>query len=598
MTLLRRLVRSYLLLILLTLALVGAANILTARSYVNPRLEADLEARLDLVVEMLAPVIHGGERGPALGRRIGQLARLAQARVTVVAPDGTVLADSSAAHDQLGNHGDRPEIRQALHGGLGRAARRSASLDTGFFYLARSIPAESNRPTPAVVRLAVSLSDRELLLSRLALNVLLVAMVGALLSTAAGYFLARRLARPVAEMSRAARRMAAGDLEARVYAGQPGELGELAESLNHLAREFTAMLAQTEEERRESEAVLKSLSDVVIATDARGRIALFNAAAERAFAVPEAHALGRPVLAVARLAGLAEGFAEVLAGRPAETRELQTTVPEERVYEAHLSPVRQPNGEVAGAVAVLHDVTEIRRLEHVRSEFVANVSHELRTPLTSLQGFVETLQDGAAEDPATLHRFLEIIAAETGRLSRLVDDLLDLSRLESGRLEIRRDPVDLSGLVERALAFYAPAAQAKRVTLEGALPPDVPPVPGDEDLLEQVLRNLVDNAVKYTPEGGRVGVSAELAEYPDGRREVVLSVADTGPGIPPEHLPRLFERFYRVDRARSRQLGGTGLGLAIVKHIAERHGGRAWVDSVQGEGATFSVALPLTPPPA
>ncbi|MGE5552524.1 MAG: two-component system histidine kinase PnpS [Betaproteobacteria bacterium] len=591
MGLLRRVGRSYLVLILLTLGLVGVANLFTARSYLVGQGEADLEARLGVAAEALSGPLAAGERGSALERRVSRLGHLARARLTVISLDGTVLADSEAPAATLANHSDRPEVQQALATGAGRAARQSTSLDIPMLYVARLI--KSGGTPVAVVRLAASLRHDQSLLRRLAANVLLAALVGAILSTIAGYFVARALTKPVAEMSRIAKRMAAGDLAARVYAGLPEELGELAESLNTLAREFTVMLAQTEEERREVEAVLKSLSDVVIATDAKGRIALFNAAAERALQVREEQALGQPVLAVARLAALAEAFSAVLDGKPAEVREISTVTPAERTYEAHLSPVRRPDGTISGAVAVLHDVTEVRRLERVRSEFVANVSHELRTPLTSLRGFVETLQDGAADDPATLHRFLQIIASETAHLGRLVDDLLDLSRLESGRLELRLSPVDLGDLIQRTVAFYAPAAQAKGLTLKATVPPDLPPVPGDEDLLEQVLRNLVDNAVKYTPEGGQVDVTAEVVSYPDQRREAVVRVADTGPGIPPEHLPRLFERFYRVDRARSRQLGGTGLGLAIVKHIAERHGGRAWVESEPGQGAAFSVALPL-----
>jgi two-component system phosphate regulon sensor histidine kinase PhoR len=577
--LLKRLSRSYLVLILLTLGLVGAAKLHAARDHLARQEEADLQSHLSLAAETLTEPLLAGERGPALERRVARFGRLARVHLTVIAPDGTVLADSEAPAAALPNQADRPEVQQALTRGSGRAARLI----------------KSGQGTPvAIVRAATGLSRQEYLLDQLATDVVLVVLVSAALSAGVGYFVARALAKPVTEMSRIAKRMAAGDLEARIYAGLPGELGELAQSLNNLAREFTTMLAQTDEERREVEAVLRSLSDVVIATDARGRIALFNAAAERAFQVEERQALGQPVLAVARLAGLAEGFSSALAGESVEVREISTTTPVERTYEALLAPVRRSDGTISGAVAVLHDVTEVRRLERVRSEFVANVSHELRTPLTSLQGFVETLQDGAADDPATLHRFLGIIANETARLGRLVDDLLDLSRLESGRLELRLSPVDLSGLLQRAVAFYAPAARAKRLTLAAAVPPGLPPVPGDEDLLEQALRNLVDNAVKYTPEGGRVDVSAEGISYPDQRREVVVRVADTGPGIPPEHLPRLFERFYRVDRARSRQVGGTGLGLAIVKHIVERHGGRAWVESAPGAGAAFSVALPVS----
>jgi two-component system phosphate regulon sensor histidine kinase PhoR len=592
MRLVNRLARSYLLLILLTLGVVALVNVATARGYLTSQSQRDLSARVGVAAEALAPPLLAGERGPALERRVTRLGHLALARLTVVAPDGTVLADSQDSPDALPNHSDYPEVQQALRTGHGQASRWSTTDRTSLLYAARLVKAETGTPA-AVVQVAIPLTSRDYLVRRLTANTLLVALLGAFFSGAVGYLLARSLATPVAEMNRAAKRMAAGDLEARVYPVLPGELGELAEALNYLAREFTAMLARTEGERREVEAVLKSLSDVVIATDARGRIALFNAAAERTFRVSEAQALDQPVLAVARLAGLAEGFASVLAGQAPQAREITAVTPEERTFEAHLSPIRHPDGTIAGAVAVLHDVTEVRRLERIRSEFVANVSHELRTPLTSLAGFVETLEDGAADDPATRHRFLSIISTETARLGRLVEDLLDLSRLESGHLELRAAPVDLRGVVERTLAFYQPTAEAKQVALRSDLPADLPPVPGDDDLLEQVVRNLVDNAVKYTPQGGRVSVSAEPVDYQDGRREVVLRVSDTGPGIPPEHLHRLFERFYRVDRARSRALGGTGLGLAIVKHVVERHGGRVWVDSDPGRGATFSVALPL-----
>ncbi|MGE5506906.1 MAG: two-component system histidine kinase PnpS [Chitinophagales bacterium] len=591
MRLLHRLSRSYLLLILLTLALVGLANLSTVRQFFGRELAADLDARLALTANALTGPLVAGERGAALGRRVAELAGLARARITVVALDGTVLADSEANPARMDNHAGRPEVRQALDAGRGHATRRSDTFSTPMLYAAQLVRDPAGHRL-AVVRLALPVTQRDALLSRLAVNLLLVALAGSLLSAGAGYLLARSLTRPVAEMSRVAKRMAAGDLEARVYAGQAGELGELAEALNGLAREFTAMLHQTDRQRREVEAVLRSLSEVVIATDPAGRIVLFNAAAERAFAVEEAQALGQPVLAVARLSGLAEGFADVLSGRPAEVREIAMLTPEARVYEAHLAPVLRPEGGVGGAVAVLHDVTDLRRLEQMRSEFVANVSHELRTPLTSLQGFVETLQDGAADEPATRARFLDIIAGETTRLTQLVEDLLELSRLESGRLDLRRRPVALSALVDRTVSFYAALAAARQVALAVQLPPDLPPVPGDDDLLEQVLRNLVDNAIKYTPDGGRVCIKAALAET-GGRQEVVVQVADTGPGIAPEHLPRLFERFYRVDRARSRALGGTGLGLAIVKHIVERHGGRVWVESAPGQGSTFSFALPL-----
>jgi two-component system phosphate regulon sensor histidine kinase PhoR len=424
----------------------------------------------------------------------------------------------------------------------------------------------------------------------LGLRILAFAAVAVALSGFAGSKLARRLTEPILAMSRQAKAMATGDFSTRVYIPPTTEeLADLSSDLNSLAGEFKAMLDKSAAERNEIQAVLASLSDAVIVVDRQGRVLLFNAAAERTFLAREETVHGRPLLEAARYHELWEAFEEALQGQAAK-REVRIYTPHERAFEARIAPVRRASGEISGAVGVLDDITELRSLERMRADFVANVSHELKTPVTSIKGFAETLLDGALDDAGTARHFVEIIDRESARLGRLVEDLLELSRIESHRVELRREPVSLTGLAAETVAFYLPVAEQRGVNLETQVSEELPLVEADRELLDQVLRNLVDNAVKYTPPGGRVWVHGK-----DDGESISLSVSDTGPGIAPEHLPRLFERFYRVDKARSREVGGTGLGLSIVKHVVERHRGRVTVDSVLGQGSTFTVTIPKRP---
>jgi two-component system phosphate regulon sensor histidine kinase PhoR len=335
-------------------------------------------------------------------------------------------------------------------------------------------------------------------------------------------------------------------------------------------------------------AILDGMVEGVIAVDGRDAILLINERARAMFGLGAARPEGKPFLEVVRNADLREilrairGAAEGGVAR----HELRLAGPTDRRLQVNAVRLRLARDEV-GAVMVLHDVTELRRLEQVRTEFVANVSHELRTPLTAIHGYLETLLGGALEEREHARRFLEIVFRHTERLGRLLDDLTDLSNIELGRIALRLEPVRLDEVVDSALAIIAPKAEAGRVTLASDLAPDLGPVSADRDRLAQVLINLVDNAVKYTPEGGRVTVSARAGA--DGRVEV--AVADTGIGIPPADLPRVTERFYRVDKARSRELGGTGLGLAIVKHLVLAHGGELRIESEPGRGTTVRVTL-------
>lgn len=368
------------------------------------------------------------------------------------------------------------------------------------------------------------------------------------------------------------------------------EVRAVASAFNQMAHVAESGLADLTDRQNRQEAVLASMTDSVVAIASDGRLLLLNQAARAAFGLGEQTVIGRPLLEVIRHWALTETLFRTVHTGSAQKAEFQVFSPAERTFQAFTAPVRGQNGVFSGAVAVLRDVTELRRLERVRSDFVANVSHELRTPLTSIKGFLETLLEGASEDPELSRRFLQIAHDETERLAGLVGGLLDLTRLESDQT-LQPHPVDLGAVVQRAVSLFEARAAAKGLQLETRVSDTLSPVAGDFDLLTQLLVNLLDNAVKYTPASGRVLVSVE-----PGDGVIDLSVTDTGPGIPEKHQPRVFERFYRVDAGRARDSGGSGLGLSIVKHIAERHGGSVRLQSTPGQGATFTVSLPVERP--
>jgi len=359
-----------------------------------------------------------------------------------------------------------------------------------------------------------------------------------------------------------------------------------------MADHLREKIGDLEREQAKATAVLDAMVEGVIATDGHDHIILINERARALFGLGRARAERLPLLEVIRNVDLHDvlGESRLAADGTVVSREIKVAEPQDRVLQVHAVPLRF-TGEARGVVMVLHDITQLRRLEQMRTEFVANVSHELRTPLTSIHGYLETLLDGALEEPENARKFLEIVFRHTERLGRLTDDLTDLSNIELGRISLRLEPTAVAEVADSVLAIIAPRAASGQVTVEAKLPPDLPQVVVDRDRLAQILINLVDNAVKYTPKGGHVWVEGRAAE--DGRVEVM--VRDTGVGIPKADLPRLTERFYRVDKARSRDLGGTGLGLAIVKHLVLAHGSELTIDSELWRGTTVRFSLPSTP---
>jgi len=588
----------------LTLTLVGFVGIstLVAGLYLSQGLERvaveSVEARLGTAVRVLhdeaRTALGAGAQAGSAQAFAERVARPTAARVTLIAPDGRVVADSDQNPEGIAsmeNHAGRPEVRAALAGGLGRDVRRSTTVGAPLIYVAAAVTNAGR--IVAVLRLAAPVEAATPAYESLRSVMLTGGGIALLVAFAIGLFVASRVTRPVVEMQDVARQMSEGNFEVRASVRSPDEIGTLGRSLNVMAGRLREKIGDLEREQAKATAVLDAMVEGVIATDGHDHIILINERARVLFGLGRARAERLPLLEVIRNVDLHDvlGESRLVADGAVVSREIKLSEPSGRVLQVHAVPLRF-TGEARGVVMVLHDITELRRLEQVRTEFVANVSHELRTPLTAIHGYLETLLDGALEEPENARRFLEIVFRHTERLGRLTDDLTDLSNIELGRISLRLEPTSVADVADSVLAIIAPRAVTGQVTVAAKLPAGLPEVVADRDRLAQILINLVDNAVKYTPKGGRVWLEGRVREP----GVVEVAVCDTGTGIPKADLPRLTERFYRVDKARSRELGGTGLGLAIVKHLVLAHGGELTIDSELWKGTTVRFTLPAAPP--
>jgi two-component system, OmpR family, phosphate regulon sensor histidine kinase PhoR len=507
-------------------------------------------------------------------------------RLTVIAADGAVLCDSEAHPASMVNHLARPEVAAALSAGSGLTRRESATLHRPLLYAAVRV---GEGAATRIVRVAIPTEILAASERRLDLIVLLTVLSIAGLAVVPALYLGQRVARRLERMVGFSRAVAGGDLTAHLSVTQRDELGELEESLDEMGRQLGMWLRGMQAESDKVRGILGAMVEGVVVISATGDVILMNRRAEEIFALaPDTDYHGRPLLETCRDPELQELLRETIAtGVQVSLREITLASATRRSLAVSVAPL----GDRLGFVLVFHDITEIKRLETMRRDFVANVSHELRTPLTAIRGYAETLLSGALEDPARARNFLGVIDRHSERLSRLIDDLLTLSDLELGKSPLKKDAVLLEALVDEILEVLREKAARGRVTLVKDLPAGLPLLLGDGDRLQQVLINLADNAVKYTPPGGTVTIAARTSETA-ASSDVEVSVSDTGGGIPAEEIPRLTERFYRVDKARSRELGGTGLGLAIVKHIVQAHGGRLDIASTLNVGTTVKFSVP------
>jgi two-component system, OmpR family, phosphate regulon sensor histidine kinase PhoR len=546
--------------------------------------EQRLEAAAGLVREHLA---ESGETldSAKMDAICDTLGKASGYRVTVILPSGRVTGDSEEEPAHMDDHSARPEMRAAMSKGLGCSKRFSDTLGMNMMYVAVAMPGDEK--PQAVVRMALSLADVDGTVNKLRLRIVLTGLVLAIMATGLSIMISRRINRTLSRIRAGAESFAAGDLSARLPPSDISEMNLLAQTMNTMAGQLQDRIGDITQQRDEQNALFACMTESVVAVDTERRIIKMNAAAETLFGVNAEDCSGRNIVEVIRNSELHDIVEQALDGT--EPAEGDIHLFDRDIHlQAHGTGLHGPGGGKIGGVVVLTDVTRMRRLETMRRDFVANASHELKTPITSVLGFVETLRQGAAEEKADRDRFLEIIHRHAARLKSIVEDLLALARIE---YDADREDVELSeGAIAPVLESAAQACRVvsdsknMRVTIECAA--DVKAA-FDRQLLEQAVTNLLDNAVKYSDAEKRVVVKA--SETADA---VVISVCDEGPGIEKQHVERLFERFYRVDKGRSRNLGGTGLGLAIVKHIATVHGGTVEVQTAQREGSTFFIKLP------
>ncbi len=573
--------------------LLGWYAIVTFREYNHEQTLAELERTLPLLMHRYGELIDRGASDADVDRVVKDDGEQTAIRITVIRPDGTVIADSDSDPKAMENHRSRPEVDAALRGGFEPALRTSGTTHETTTYVAQ--PLQRNGRTVAVVRAALPLravSDAPAHVVR----VVGIAGLGALaLTFGVMYLVSRTLSRSVRRLGEGASRFAAGDLSHRIARPASQELAALAEALNHMAERLSDQIDLLQAQRSEQQAIHQSMSNGMIALDLEQRIISVNRAAERLLGLSGGSVRGRLLQEVLREPELHRFVADSLAtppgpaNTPPSAAEFQLRHGSTLRVQAVSERLRNAKEQPVGLLVLLTDVTQLRRLETIRSDFAANVSHELRTPITNIKGYVETMLEVGVKDESQTQKFLEVISRNTARLASIIEDLLSLARLEQPgtRASLERTDVSVLRVVETALAQFESEIKSRGMAMVVRVPADLQAF-ANAQLLEQAIGNLVSNAIRYSPASTTVTITGER----NARREVVIAVADEGPGIPREHLARIFERFYRVDRARSREMGGTGLGLSIVKHIALVHGGRVTVDSEVGRGSAFRITLP------
>jgi len=578
---------SYLLIVLIAIVAVTWYASSATRDFFLEQTASDLAARAHLfesqVAHHLAPV-----NGPAIDRLAKKMGSFADTRITVLLPSGEVVGDSHETPSAMDNHADRTEVREAIRSGLGQSVRFSRTLQKNLMYVASAVKKDGR--IIGVVRTAIPLSAIDLALKGIEKKIVLWGGIIALFATLVSLFVSRRITRPIEEIRKWSTAIAGGDFRRKPEVRASEEIEALSISLTHMAEELREQLDMVVRQRNEIHAMFASMAEGVFALDMGGHIISMNRAAEHLLACRFEEVKGRSIQEVARNSEMQRFVQEALSSTQPLERDILMSTLEGVVTHCHGSSLKDSENRQIGVIVVLNDVTRLRRLENVRREFVANVSHEIKTPITAIKGFVETLSDGALKNPGDAERFLRIIDSHVNRLEAIVEDLLNLSRVEQGTEEgsIERVPHAISHILDTAIQICRERARSKDIRIDVAGPESIrakinPP------LIEQAVVNLLDNAVKYSPEGSPIRV-----EVNQGEDEIHIAVHDQGCGISKTHLPRVFERFYRVDKARSRRLGGTGLGLAIVKHIAEAHGGRVSVESTPGKGSTFTIHLPTS----
>ena len=521
---------------------------------------------------------------PTVQQQVIQWAELLEVRVTLIAPEGTVLAESYEDPNLLDNHLYRAEVQEALTTNEGNAIRFSDTLGEEVMYAA--VPVYRAQAIVAVLRVGVPLRDIADQVNQLRRTLLAAALITTAIALIIALIIAERTARPIRQLTLVAGRLAAGDLDARLHnISTRDEVRDLALAFNQMGDQLRRQINNLADGNRRLNAVLDNMADGVLITNQMGQVSLLNAAARRLLKVndDEGEVRGRSFAAIVRHHQLIELWQQA---RQTDQERVATLELSQQGLFVQMTVTPLHTTEPDACLIILQDLTRIRQLETVRRDFISNVSHELRTPLASLKALVETLRDTALDDPPATLRFLDRAETEVDALTQMVQELLDLSSLESGRVPLRLRPVPVADILLPAIERFTPQAERAQISLTLDLPRGLPPVLADPERIQQVVRNLIHNALKFSPAGGQITISATPHED-----EVHISVQDTGIGIAAQDIPRIFERFYKSDR--SRQSGGTGLGLAIARHMVQAHSGRIWVKSKEHKGSTFTFTLPV-----
>jgi two-component system phosphate regulon sensor histidine kinase PhoR len=576
---------SYLIIILLSVVAVTLYSTASIKKFLLGQDEADLEERALLIRPMLLQYL-----SPVDERAIDELCKTvggaASTRITVILPSGRVAGDSDHDPAQMDNHFDRPEIAAALEGSRGVATRVSPTLGKEMMYVAIALKEDSRNL--GVLRTAISVNDIGKTLSTVQLRIGFAGVMIAALAALLSFLLSHRIRRPIDEIKKGAEAFSRGEFDVHLPGSGLAEIAGLSETMKRMGGELREQIRTITAQRNELEAVLASMAEGVFGVDQEERLIGMNPSAARILDCNPAKVQGRTIQEVIRLSELQHFVVGALSSEGPVEKDLILYGEAERIVRAHGTPLRDAEGKRVGVLIVLNDVTRLAKLENIRKDFVANVSHEIKTPITAIKGFVETLQESQSQDPEDVRRFLGIIHRHVDRLEAIVEDLLTLSRIEkeAETEEITLEEQEVRGILARATQACESKAESKQIRLELDCEEDVKGKVNPA-LLEQAVVNLIDNAINYSEEGKSVTVRTQERE-----QEILIQVEDHGSGIERKHLDRIFERFYRVDKSRSRKLGGTGLGLSIVKHIMEAHAGRVSVESQPGRGSTFTLHLP------
>ncbi|MBN2455158.1 MAG: HAMP domain-containing protein [Sedimentisphaerales bacterium] len=577
---------SFLLIIFISVISVAWYGSQSLHKFYLNQVAEDLKYRAHLIEKQVLTNL-GNQRFKEIDDFCKQIAAASSTRITVILPSGEVIADSDEVPGRMKNHADRPEFQAALEQGSGKSLRFSETLGKRMMYLA--IPIRQDDKVLAVVRTSVPVTAIDEALKGIYKKLFWAGVIIAVCAAAISLGISKKISRPVEQMTEVAKHFASGQLDLRLSIPNAAELADLAKALNEMAQQLNARINTITEERSQIQAILSSMVEGVLAVDSSGHIVSINKAAAELLRIDATNSHGRSVEEVARNPELQQYIKDTLDNKQPTETDCFVLNDSGRFLQLYGSSLTDNKDNNSGAVLVLHDITRTRQLEEVRRDFIANVSHELKTPVTSIKGFVETLLEGALNDPQETQKFLKIIAKHSDRLNAIIEDLLSLSRLEedSEKRRLSFEKTSIRPTLVSAIELSNVKADQKQIAVELLCDKEIT-AKINAALIEQAVLNLIDNAIKYSQDNSKIQVTAQ-----EIGNEVLIKVSDQGCGIEKEHLDRIFERFYVVDKGRSRKLGGTGLGLSIIKHIAQVHGGYVKVESDIGQGSTFTIHLPI-----